>query len=224
MTRTTPQDDPHGGRPVLRAGRPLDEARAAAVLVHGRGAGARDILALGAELPPPGRAWDLAFLAPDAARSTWYPYSFLSPIERNQPWLDSALAFLDRVIAEAEAAGVPAERTVLLGFSQGACLAAEYAARHPKRYGALIVFTGGLIGPPGHRFEAAGDLAGTPVYLAAGDPDPHVPWSRVEETAEVLRKLGAAVEIERFPGLPHTVARQEIVKARELVAQVLDGG
>ncbi len=209
--------DPHRGRPILHAGAPLEEARAAVVLLHGRGAGARDILGLAGELRPEddGR---VAFLAPDAARHTWYPYSFLAPIEQNEPWLSSALAFVGRAVERAGTAGVPPERTVLLGFSQGACLATEYVARNPKRFGALIAFTGGLIGPPGATFDHTGDLAGTPAYLGAGDPDPHVPWKRVEETAEVLRRLGAEVETERFPGLPHTIARQEIVKARLLLA------
>jgi predicted esterase len=215
--------DPHAGRPTGRAGAPLDDATAAVVLVHGRGADARDILGLAPDLTPEGAAGRLAFLAPDAARNTWYPYSFLSPLEQNEPWLSSALAFVGRALAEVEAAGIPAGRTVLAGFSQGACLATEYAARNPRRYGAVIAFTGGLIGPPGTAFDHAGDLHGTPVYLGAGDPDPPVPWRRVEETAEVLRRLGAEVEAERFPGLPHTIARQEVVKARALVAAVANG-
>jgi phospholipase/carboxylesterase len=217
--------DPHAGRPIGRAGAALGDADAAVVLVHGRGADARDILGLAGELAPEGAAGRLAFLAPDAAEGTWYPYSFLSPIERNEPWLSSALAFVGRVTAEIEAAGIPSGRTVLAGFSQGACLATEYAARNPRRYGAVIAFTGGLIGPPGSSFGHAGDLAGTlagtPAYLGAGDPDPHVPWRRVEETAEVLRRLGAEVETERFPGLPHTIARAEILKARAMVAAVV---
>lgn len=212
--------DPHRGRPILHAGAPLEEARAAVVLLHGRGAGARDILGLANEIDPgdDGRA---AFLAPDAAHHTWYPYSFLSPIAQNEPWLSSALAFVGRVVERIGGAGVPPARTVLLGFSQGACVATEYAARQPRRYGALIAFTGGLIGPPGAAFDHSGDLARTPVYLGAGDPDPHVPWRRVEETAEVLRRLGARVQTERFPGLAHTIARQEIAEARRLISRVV---
>lgn len=222
MTEAFDPADPHRGRPILGAGAPLEEARAAVVLLHGRGADARDILGLAGELDPEGDS-AVAFLAPDAARHTWYPYSFLAPIEQNEPWLSSALAFVGRVIDRIGQAGLPPERTMLLGFSQGACLATEYVARHPRRYGALAAFTGGLIGPPGSGFDHAGDLAGTPAYLGAGDHDPHVPWKRVEETAEVLRRLGGEVETERFPGLPHTIARQEIVKARRLLAAVVDG-
>ncbi len=212
--------DPHAGRPVLHAGRPLDSARAAMILVHGRGAGAADILGLGRELHHP----DLAYLAPEAAGHTWYPASFLAPLEENEPWLSSALAFLERVLASVETAGIPRSLTILTGFSQGACLATELAVRHPARYGALIAFTGGLIGPPGHRRDDAGDLAGTPVFLGAGDPDPHVPWQRVEETAAVLSRLGAKVRLRRYPGLPHTISREEIEEARELVSSAVVGG
>jgi predicted esterase len=208
--------DPHGGQPVLRAGRPIAEARAAMVLLHGRGAGAADILGLAREQHHEG----FAYLAPEAAGRTWYPYSFLSPLERNEPWLSSALACVGRVVEHVEEEGVPLSRVILAGFSQGACLAAEFAARHPARYGGLLAFTGGLIGPPGHPRAATGDLAGTPVYLAAGDPDPHVPWERMEETAAALSGMGAAVRLRRFPGLSHTISREEIEEARELVTAV----
>lgn len=214
---TPPSGDPHRGARVLHHGPPLSSARFAMVLVHGRGAGAADILGLAAELHPP----STAYLAPDAAGGSWYPYSFLAPIERNEPWLSSALTLLGRVFDQVEAAGIPRERTALAGFSQGACLATEYLARNPAHHAALLAFTGGLIGPPGHRFEHAGDLAGTPVLLSSGDPDPHVPWRRVEETAEVLRRLGAEVEVHRWPGRPHAILSQELVAARELLARVL---
>ncbi len=186
------------------------------VLLHGRAAGAADILGLARELHHP----DLAYLAPEAAGRTWYPYSFLSPLAHNEPWLSSALAFVRRVVEHVEEEGIPRSRVILAGFSQGACLAAEFLARQPTRYSALIAFTGGLIGPPGRPRHAAGDLAGTPVYLAAGDPDPHVPWERMEETAAVLSRLGAAVRLRRFPGLPHTISREEVEEARELVRTV----
>jgi predicted esterase len=212
-------NDPHRDAPVLHHGTPLESARAAMVLVHGRGAGAADVLGLAAELDFPG----VAYLAPDAAGHTWYPYSFLAPIEYNEPWLSSALALLGGVFERLEEAGLPRERTVLAGFSQGACLATEYLARNPGRYAALVAFTGGLIGPPGHRFDHHGDLAGTPVLLSAGDPDPHVPWARVEETAEVLRRMGAAVTVRRWPGRPHTILRQEVEAARELLSGALTG-
>jgi phospholipase/carboxylesterase len=208
--------DPHRDQPVRTRGRPLETARGAMILVHGRGASAADILGLADEL------WDddLAYLAPEASGGAWYPYSFLAPLARNEPWLTSALKALGRVVAQASAAGIPASRVILVGFSQGACLATEFAARHATRYGGLVAFTGGLIGPPETTFAYPGDLAGTPVFLGAGDPDPHVPWARVEETALVLSRLGGQVTLRRYPGMPHTINRDEIDEARKIVAQV----
>jgi predicted esterase len=211
-------NDPHRGQPVLAAGRPLAEAGAGAamVLVHGRGASAEGILDLGRALHH--RAF--AYLAPQASEGTWYPNSFLAPLEENEPWLSSALGTVGAAVGEAAERGPGLARTILLGFSQGACLALEYAARHPARYGALVGLTGGLQGPPGRRFDFTGDFGGTPVLLAAGDPDPHVPWSRVEETAEVFRALGAEVTLRRYPGMPHTVSEEELAFVRELMARV----
>lgn len=208
--------DPHGDKPVLTAGRPLGAAGAAMVLVHGRGASAESILELGRALRHPG----FAYLAPQARGGSWYPRSFLAPMEENEPWLSSSLGKLGAVLAEAAEGGPGLDRTVLLGFSQGACLALEHAARNPARYGAVVGLTGGLQGPPGRRFDFEGDLHGTPVLLAAGDPDPHVPWSRVEETAEVFRRLGAEVTLRRYPGMPHTVNEEELTLVRELMARL----
>jgi predicted esterase len=198
------------------SGRALDSAPAAVILVHGRAASAADILSLAEELDHP----EFAYLAPEAAGHTWYPYSFLAPLAQNQPWLDSALSFLGEVVARAIAAGIPRQKVALVGFSQGACLATEFLARNPTRYGALIAFTGGLIGPPGTRFNYPGDLSGTPCFFGAGDPDPHVPWSRVEESASVLSALGGVVTLRRYPGLPHTVNQDEIEQAKQLLARL----
>lgn len=186
------------------------------ILVHGRGASAADILSLADEMRDP----DLAYLAPEASGGAWYPYSFLAPIARNEPWLTSALEALGRVVAQASGAGIPTSRLIVAGFSQGACLATEFVARHANRYGGLVAFTGGLIGPPQTAFAYDGDLAGTPVFLGAGDPDPHVPWARVEETASVLSRLGGQVTLRRYPGMPHTINRDEIDEARKIVALV----
>jgi len=210
-------NDPHRDQPVLAAGRPLAEAMAAMVLVHGRGASAASILELGLALDHSA----FAYLAPQASQGTWYPKSFLAPLKENEPWLSSALGKVGAVMAEVVKKGPGLERTILLGFSQGACLALEYAARNPARYGAVVGLTGGLQGPPGRRFDFDGDFAGTPVLLAAGDPDPHVPWSRVEETAEAFRSLGAEVTLRRYPGLPHTVNDEELALVRELMTRVV---
>src|SRR6478672_5033938 len=180
---------PHQDQPVLAAGAPLSEARAAMLMVHGRGATAESILMLAGELDQPG----FAYVAPQAAGDTWYPYSFLAPIPSNEPWLSSALAAVGDALAMIEEAGIPAERTVLLGFSQGACLALEFAARHARRYGGLVGLSGGLIGPDGTPRDYPGSFEGTPAFLGCSDADPHIPRERVLLTEQVLRGMGAEV-------------------------------
>jgi len=209
-------DDPHRDQPVLARGRSLNSAKAAVIMVHGRGASAEDILSLAEEFDHP----EFAYLAPEAAGNTWYPYSFLAPIAQNQPWLDSALSYLGHVVERAKAAGVPGNKIALVGFSQGACLATEFVARNAARYGGLVAFTGGLIGPPGTKFAYSGDLMGTPCFFGAGDPDPHVPWERVNESASVLTALGANVTSRRYPGLPHTINQDEIEQAEQLLSHL----
>lgn len=199
---------------IATSGIPLSRAAGAVILLHGRGGSAQDILGLAEEFEFP----ELAYLAPQADRRTWYPNSFLAPLESNEPALTSALQTVEQTVEDAVRAGVPRERIILAGFSQGACLATEYVARHAARYGGLLAFTGGLIGPPGTPFQYAGSLAGTPAFLGAGDPDPHVPWQRVEESAAVLSKLGADVVLRRYPGMPHTISREEIAEAKRLIA------
>jgi predicted esterase len=211
----------------VQGGAALDGAgsspKVAIVALHGRGATASGILDFATtELVPPGAA-GIALVAPQARHSTWYPQSFLAPFAENQPWLDSALARVGGLVAEVERAGVPSERIVLFGFSQGACLASEWLARNPRRLGALIAATGGRIGPPGTAFAATGDLAGTPVHLSAGDPDAHVPWRRVEETAANLAAMGAAVTTRREPGFPHAVHPEAAAFARRRLAELLAG-
>lgn len=210
---SAPQTGPHQGQPVLRMGRPLAEADAAMILVHGRGATAASILELGQALYRP----EMAYLAPQAAANTWYPYSFLAPMEQNQPGLDSALQAVDDVVAHVTAAGIPAERIFLAGFSQGACLASEYVARHARRYAGLLAFSGGLIGPPGTPREYAGNLNGTPVFLGCSDVDPHIPLARVEETARVLAGLGGVVDKQIYPGMAHTINDDELARADQLI-------
>jgi phospholipase/carboxylesterase len=207
---------PHLDQPVRFAGAALKEAKAAVILIHGRGASAGDILDLGREMYDP----EIAYLAPEAAGQTWYPYSFLAPLEHNEPWLSSALEKIGATIQLATSAGVPLSKTVVCGFSQGACLSTEFVARNPKRYGGLIAFTGGLIGPPGIPLEHPGELFGTPAFLSCGDPDPHVPWSRVEESARILTKMSASVTLRRYPNRPHTVSQDEIENAVRIIRDV----
>jgi phospholipase/carboxylesterase len=209
-------NDPHGNQPALLRGARLESAAGAVVLLHGRGASAEDILALAEDFDLP----ELAFLAPQAAEHSWYPHSFLSPIEQNQPWLDSALKLIAEAVQSAIAAGIERHKIAVAGFSQGACLATEFVARNAARYGGLVAFTGGLIGPPGAKFVYSGELSGTPCFLGAGDRDPHVPWKRVEESASVLSALGAAVTLRRYPGLPHTINEDEIGHAKTILRRL----
>jgi predicted esterase len=208
--------DPHRNQPVLSAGRNVSAAAGAVILIHGRGASAEDILTLSHELDHP----ELAYLAPQASGHTWYPYSFLAPIQQNEPWLTSALNSLGKIVNDVSHAGIGLEKIVIAGFSQGACLATEFVARNAGRYAGLIAFSGGLIGPPGTEFRYDGKLNGTPVFFGAVDPDPHVPWQRVQESASVLSALGAEVVLKRYPGMPHSINREEIEEARRLLAGV----
>jgi phospholipase/carboxylesterase len=210
-------NDPHAADVVLQAGAPLETADLAMVLLHGRGGSAEDILELGSALHLP----NVAYVAPQAAGHTWYPLSFLAPRSANEPYLSSALVKIESVVHNLEQSGLGRERIVVAGFSQGACLATEFVASHPARYGGLIAFTGGLIGPPGSLPSSLpGELKGTPALLSSGDPDPHVPWARVEESAAILSAMGAAVTTKRYPGRPHTVTQEELELARNLLLQL----
>ncbi len=210
-------EDPHGAIAVAAAGAPLASARLALVMVHGRGAGSANILELLPQVARDPVAAGIAALAPEAAGNTWYPQSFLAESARNEPFLSSALRALERVLAQIAAAGIPPERTVLLGFSQGACLALEFAARNAQRFGGVVALSGGLIGPPGTPRDYSGSLAGTPVFLGCSDRDAHVPKERVEESAEVLARLGGEVTLRIYPGLGHTVNEDELAWVRGLL-------
>ena len=206
----SPQD-PHADQPVLHYGPPLAQARRVAICIHGRGASAEDILGLGPELGTS----DVAYLAPQAAGHTWYPYSFLSPIPRNEPGLTSALAVIARLI---DSTTLTSERVVILGFSQGACLALEFAARNPRRYAAVVAMSGGLIGPPGTPRDYPGSMENTPVFIGCSDIDAHIPLERVRESAEVFRRMGAAVDERIYRGMGHTINEDELNAVRALVA------
>ncbi len=207
-------DIPHQGQPVLTAGKPLDSAQAAMVLIHGRGGTAQDILSLTAELPHP----DFAYLAPQAAGNTWYPNRFLAPLVSNEPYLSSALAAIGQVLDHLAGAGLPPERTILLGFSQGACLALEFAARHARRYGGVVGLSGGLIGPDDTPRDYAGSLAGTPVFLGCSDVDFHIPQARVHHSAEILQGLGGEVTMRLYPNMGHTINQDELDFVQKMMA------
>jgi predicted esterase len=198
--------DPHAGQPILTAGAALQEARLVAIMLHGRGASAEDILGLASEFT----ATDIAYLAPQAAGSTWYPYSFLSPIPQNQPGLDSALGVIARLCDQLEGQGISSERIALMGFSQGACLTSEFAARRARRYAAIAVFSGGVIGPPGTPRDYSDGFNETPVFFGCSDVDPHIPLDRVRESAALFKRMGADVDERIYPRMPHTIIADEI--------------
>jgi phospholipase/carboxylesterase len=199
-------DDPHADGPMVTAGAPAAAAEAAAVLVHGRGSSPGAFVRFADRFHRRG----VAYYAPGARRGSWYPNRFLAPIASNEPGLSSGLRAVGRAVAAAGEAGVPPDRVLVVGFSQGACLAAEYVARTPRRYGGLGVWSGGLVGPPGTTFDHEGDLAGTPVYVECSDVDPHIPLDRVHETAAVFEGMGAAVEERIVPGGDHVVTDAEL--------------
>jgi len=202
---------------LVHSGAELCRAEIVWILLHGRGATAQDILGPVSEMREEG----VAYLAPQAAANSWYPHSFLAPTEQNEPWLSSAIARVDSVVRFCVEEGLSRNRIIVSGFSQGACLATEYVAQHPARYGALIAFTGGLIGPPGADLHHRGSLHGTPVLLSSGDPDAHVPWARVETSASELERMGARVKLMCFPGRPHSILREEIEEARRMIFSLL---
>ena len=204
---------PHDAANTIAGGASGGEAKAALILIHGRGATAASMMPLADAF---GRG-DIAYLAPQATNNTWYPYTFLAPMNINEPGLSSALAVIGSLIQQCGEAGFPPERIGVLGFSQGACLATEFAARNARRYGCIIGLSGGLIGPPGTPRNYAGSLEGTPILLACSDIDPHIPLERVQESADVLSALGGAVDERIYPGMGHTVNEDEIAAVRELL-------
>jgi phospholipase/carboxylesterase len=207
---------PHRGQPVLTAGVPLEQAQAAMIMLHGRGATAESILELTDLLKQP----DFAYLAPQAAHNEWYPNSFLAPIASNEPYLSSALAFIAALLEHIQQAGIQLERTMLLGFSQGACLGLEFAARNARRYSGIAGLSGGLIGPEGTPRDYPGSLSGTPVFLGCSDVDFHIPKERVELSAEILQHLGGDVTMRLYPRMGHTINADEIRFVREMMAAI----
>jgi predicted esterase len=205
---------PHGQR-IVEAGEPLASARAAMILLHGRGATAEDIMTIASEVQQPG--W--AYLAPEAAGNTWYPNPFTAPLESNEPYLSAALEMVSRLVEQVEDT-VPAQRMILLGFSQGGSLSLEWAARNAQRFGAVVGLSSGLIGPEGTPRDYPGDFDVTPVFLGCSDVDPYVQKDRVVESAEVFKRMGADVAVRFYPGMAHTVSGQEIATIRNLVESI----
>jgi predicted esterase len=206
----------HQGKGLFAGGAPLREAHGAMLMVHGRGATAFDILSLSHEL----ENLNFAYIAPQAAGNVWYPNGFMSPIPSNEPWLSSALATLEGVISHI-VNFIPHERIVILGFSQGACLGLEFAARHARRYGGVVGLSGGLIGPDGTPRDYPGSFDGTPVFLGCSDVDPHIPKARVSHTEEVFTRMGATVTTRLYPGMGHTINQDEIAAVKAIMTSAL---
>lgn len=217
MTQTLVQRGvpPHAGELVTHVGVPLGHAQAVMIMVHGRNAGPENIL----DLVPALDRLDFTYLAPTAAGHTWYPLSFLAETSKNEPGLTSGLQVLEHLVEDVVARGVPQPQIVLLGFSQGACLTAEFAVRQAGRFGGLLIFSGGLIGPPGTRWNHPGSFAGTPVFLGCSDVDAHIPKQRVEESAAVFARMGADVTARLYPGMGHLVNDDEIAFARLIMEE-----
>jgi len=207
---------PHQGQPLLLTGRPLKDAKAVMVMIHGRGATAESILSLADELTHP----DYAYLAPQAAGNTWYPNRFLAPIASNEPYLSSALATISEVLDRLSEARTPPEQTILLGFSQGACLTLEFAARNARRYGGLVGLSGGLIGPDSTPRDYPGSLDDTPVFLGCSDMDFHIPKKRVLDSADVLQRLGGDITTKLYPNMGHTVNQDELDVVRQMMVSI----
>lgn len=216
-TEAIDRGDPHAGMPVHRGGLAIEDALGAIVVIHGRGSLAKEILDLAAAIDPGG----FAYLAPQAAENSWYPNRFIAPLESNEPWLTSALDAVARTVALATVAGIDHERIVLMGFSQGACLSLEYAGRNARRWGAVVGLSGGLIGPDDAPRDYPADLEQTPVFLGCSDIDAHIPVERVHESATVLRRLGGDVDERIYPGMGHTINRDEMEVVRGMLAGVV---
>lgn len=199
---------------LFASGPPLEEARAAVILLHGRGSAAEEILALSQEFLFP----KIAYLAPQAVARSWYPYSFLAPLSSNEPALSNSLQRISDLLRMCADCGIPPSRTVLLGFSQGACLALEFAARHPRKYAGVVGFSGALVGPRGTIRAYHGSLHQTPVFLGCSELDPHVPLDRIEETEQIFRQLEGEVIRRIYPAMGHTVNEDEIEFVRNLLS------
>ncbi len=213
------QAHPHADQPVAHTGAPLESAKAVMIMIHGRGASPADILPLGAEL----NTTHVAFVAPAAAGGAWYPLPFIAPREKNEPWLSSALEVIESLVIDLMDRGFEPERILLLGFSQGACLAGEFAIRHPRRYGGILMLSGGLIGAPGTTWDdvTTDALEDTPVFLGCSDVDAHIPKERVIESEAVFTRLGARVKRTLYPGMGHLVNNDEINEVQSIVAEAL---
>lgn len=201
------------GKNIVTAGKALNEAKKALIMLHGRGAGAEDILSMSSYLS----VKDYALIAPQATDNTWYPYSFLIPPFQNEPKLSSALSLIKDIADDIKNKGISAENIYFMGFSQGACLALEFVARNATRYGGVAAFTGGLIGDKIYNENYKGDFGSTPIFIGTSNPDPHVPVERVHATAEILKNMHAMVTEKVYKNMGHTINKDEIDNVNRLI-------
>ncbi len=213
---------PHEGQPVAHYGTPAASATAVMIMIHGRNAGPKNILDLAPALARP----SLAYVAPAAAGGAWYPLPFIAPREQNEPYLSSALDMIETLVGDLMDAGFPSQKMLLLGFSQGACLCGEFAIRHPRRYGGVLMLSGGLVGAPGTKWNdvTTTELKDTPVFLGCSDVDSHIPKERVIESEAVFKRLGARTERILYPGMGHLVNEDEISHVQHIIDEVLGAG
>ncbi len=207
ITKSTNFNGPHQTTNVAKAGVSASEADAAMIMIHGRGATAPSILEFANEFNTDKK---LTLRAPQASGNTWYPYSFMENTEKNEPGLSSGLQEIFTIVQELKSEGIARDKIYLLGFSQGACLASEFVARHPAKYAGLFALSGGLIGDAVNADNYTGDLEGTPIFMGCSDVDPHIPKERVNESEEIFQKLGAKVTKKLYPGMGHFVNEDEI--------------
>lgn len=211
-SNTSQFSGPHQNQNTAQGGVDLKDAKAAMIMIHGRGASAESIIGLANEFNYQNK---ISFIAPQASGHTWYPYSFLAPTDQNQPGLNSALQVIFDLITKIEQEGISKENIFILGFSQGACLATEFVARHPNKFAGIIALSGGLIGDKVISDNYDGNLQNTPVFLGCSDVDPHIPKTRVDETEELFKKLNAKVTKKIYPGMGHLVNKDEIMHIQE---------
>lgn len=198
---------------IISTGKPLSEADKAVIFIHGRGGSAQDILGLSKEL----NVKNYALLAPQATNNTWYPLSFLAPIQQNEPWLSSAILIVSDLVTEINNAGIHSSNIYFVGFSQGACLSLEFVTRNARLWGGVAAFTGGLIGDKIYTEHYSGDFAGTPVFIGTSDPDSHVPVERVNTTANLMQSMNAKVTEKIYLNMGHTIIKEEIDLVNELI-------
>ena len=216
--KENPFQGPHQRNKTVSGGVDPEKAVGAIIMIHGRGATAESIITLANEFD----AENFHFVAPQASGNTWYPNSFMAPSDRNEPGISSGLQAIYNIVSDLEEKGISKDKIVILGFSQGACLATEFVARHPARYGGLIAFSGGMIGDGDsvNPNNYTGSLEETPYFAGCSDKDAHIPVERVEESVEVMAKLGADVTKKIYPGMGHTIIMDEIEEAQKIIDSI----